>query len=132
MKLLTIRRMRGDFGENAAAKVLKKNGYRIVERNFTALGYEIDLIAQNREYIAFVEVKTRRIRPETETTMTKPASAVDKEKQKHIISAAKCYLAGHPSLERKCRFDVVEVYLDPASPKDAVLKIHHIPGAFRA
>ena len=132
MPRLTAKRIRGNFGEEAAAKHLKKSGYRILERNFSALGCEIDLIVQNREFIVFVEVKSRRLLPQAETVFTKPASAVDREKQKHLILAAKAYLAYHPSIGRKCRFDVVEVYLDPASPEDRLLSVHHIQGAFTA
>jgi putative endonuclease len=132
MKPLTLRRIRGDFGEDAAAKQLKKSGYRVVDKNFTAFGCEIDLIVKNKEYLVFVEVKTRRLDPDSETVFTKPASAVDREKQQHILRAARCYLAAHPEENKKCRFDVVEVYLDPQSKVDSVIKIHHIPGAFHA
>lgn len=132
MKPLTFRRVRGNFGEEAAAKFLRKSGYRIVEKNFSALGCEIDLIVKNREYIAFVEVKTRKLDPDSETVYTKPAAAVDHEKQQHIAKAAKCYLAKGKQKGKKCRFDVVEVYLDPQRQSDSILKIHHIPNAFRA
>lgn len=132
MKRLTLRRIRGDYGESAAARFLRKNGYRIVERNFSALGCEIDLIVKNREYLAFVEVKTRRLDPDAETTLTKPASAVDREKQRHIVRAAKCYLAQSAPSGKKCRFDIVEVYLDPKLEQDKVTRIHHIRGAFLA
>ena len=132
MKPLTLRRTRGNLGEKAAARHLRKSGYRIVCRNFSALGCEIDLIVQNREYLVFVEVKTRRLDPTKETTLTKPAAAVHLEKQRHIIRAAKCYLAEHQGIRKKCRFDVVEVYLDPNLERDEVIKIHHIPGAFFA
>ena len=132
MKPLTFRRIRGNFGEEAAAKFLRKSNYRIVERNFSALGCEIDLIVKNRDFLVFVEVKTRKLDPSAETVYTKPAAAVDLEKQQHIIKAAKCYLAQGKPKEKKCRFDVVEVYLDPQSKSDSILKIHHIPNAFRA
>ena len=79
MKAPTLRRLRGDLGERAAAKHLRKSGYRILERNYSALGCEIDLIVQSREYLVFVEVKARRLDPSKETTLTKPAAAVDRE-----------------------------------------------------
>ena len=132
MKAPTLRRLRGDLGERAAAKHLRKSGYRILERNYSALGCEIDLIVQSREYLVFVEVKARRLDPNKETTLTKPAAAVDREKQHHIIRAAKCYLAQRSPSGRKVRFDVVEVYLDPNAEHDEVIRIHHIPGAFSA
>jgi putative endonuclease len=132
VKRLTLRRIRGDYGEAEAARFLRKNGYRLVERNFSALGCEIDLIVKNREYLAFVEVKTRRLDPSTETTLTKPAAAVDREKQRHLVRAAKCYLAQSAPIGKKCRFDVVEVYLDPKIDRNEVIEIHHIKGAFFA
>ena len=132
MKPPTIFRTRGDFGEKAAAKFLKKNGYRIISRNFSALGCEIDLIVMDREHLVFVEVKTRRLDPSSETILTKPAAAVDREKQRHVVRAAKCYLAQSEPCGKKCRFDVVEVYLDPRLERDKVIRIHHIRGAFTA
>ena len=132
MKRLTLRRIRGDFGEAAAAKFLKKSGYRIIEKNYSAFGCEIDLIVQSRKYLVFVEVKTRRLDPDTETTLTKPSAAVDREKQRHIVRAARCYLAQNPQSKRQCRLDVIEVYLDPACDHNKVTRIHHIRGAFLA
>ena len=49
----------GNIGEDYAVKILKKNKYKIVERNFTIRGGEIDIIAKNGDYVIFVEVKTR-------------------------------------------------------------------------
>ena len=133
MKRLTEKRQRGDFGELAAQRHLKSNGYRILAIGYEAMGYEIDIVVESKEYVAFVEVKTRRIFPDDATVMTRPASAVDTEKQRHIISAARCWLAEHPLPRgRRCRFDVVEVYLDPTASADSLLRVHHIPGAFIA
>ncbi len=132
MKGRTLRRIRGDLGEDAAAKFLRKSGYRIIMRNFSALGCEIDLIAENREYLVFVEVKTRRLDSDTETVLTKPAAAVNREKQRHIVRAARCYLARSAPHEKKCRFDVLEVYLNPGLDRNEVTRIHHIQGAFLA
>ena len=49
----------GRYGEDMAAKLLRKKGYKILERNFRAGHNEIDIIAQNKDYTVFVEVKTR-------------------------------------------------------------------------
>jgi putative endonuclease len=128
----TPRRRRGDLGERAALRYLRRRGIRILAKNYTAFSHEIDIVAEEREHLLFIEVKTRRLRPEDATVLTKPAAAVDKEKQRHIISAAKCWLATH-EIRKKCRFDIIEVYLDPSlSEKDRVLEIRHIPGAFTA
>ena len=50
----------GDGGEAYAARLLEKKGYRIVKRNFVVRGGEIDLIAENGEYLVFFEVKYRK------------------------------------------------------------------------
>ena len=133
MRRASEKRQRGDFGELAAQRHLRSNGYRILAVGYEALGYEIDIVAEDKEYVAFVEVKTRRLSPEDATVMTRPASAVDAEKQRHILSAARCWLAAHPLPHKKrCRFDVIEVYLDPRAEVDSLLRVHHIPGAFTA
>ena len=95
MKILSIgteRRRIGNIGERAAARYLRKKGFRTVERNYVAFDHEIDIIAESRELIIFVEVKTVTVGKE-DPRKPRPASAVNAEKQRSIISAAKCYLA---------------------------------------
>ena len=48
----------GHLGEDATCEYLKKNGYKIVERNWRLGNIEIDVIAEDRRNIVFVEVKT--------------------------------------------------------------------------
>ncbi len=60
MSALTTRRQLGDAGEDLAASALKRQGYKILERNYlTPLG-EVDLIARQGKALVFIEVKTRR------------------------------------------------------------------------
>lgn len=94
----------GDFGENAAANYLIKKGYKILCRNYSIKGGEIDLIAETDTHIVFVEVKTR-----TSDTFGTPAEAVTKTKQQHILKSAKVYLTENPS-EKEVSFDIIEVY----------------------
>ena len=61
LKIKTEKREIGSIGEDVAVKLLKKCGYKILKRNYTAVGNEIDVIVQNKEYIVFVEVKTRTL-----------------------------------------------------------------------
>lgn len=49
----------GKRGEDLAANFLRKNGYRILERNFLIRGGEVDIIAQDKDVLVFVEVKAR-------------------------------------------------------------------------
>ncbi len=110
----------GDAGENFAAEYLKKNGYKILAKNFRVQTAEIDIIAELDEKIIFVEVKTR-----SNTRRGLPAEAVNLRKQKKIIQAASVFLQDEIYSDRACRFDVIEVYSDGKE-----FKIRHIENAF--
>ena len=128
LKILTRERLVGNFGEDEAAKFLKRRGFRIVKRNYVAGGGEIDIIAANREFLLFVEVKTRAADGDSRLEM-RPASAVTPEKQRKIIGAAS-HFPTYLYPERKLRFDVVEVYYAEIGKKRKVTKIEHLEGAF--
>ena len=125
LKVLTEKRKNGNIGEDAAAIFLHKHGYRILERNYAELGAEIDIIAKNREYYVFVEVKTRTLELQSPKE-PRPASSVTPEKQRKKITVAKWYLGTVPK-GRKIRFDVIEVYLNE---EKEVQKIMHLENAF--
>ena len=127
---VTEKRARGDLGERAAARYLRFRLYRILERNYRAGGAELDVVAKRRKTLVFVEVKTRRLDEESETRLNRPAAAVNREKQEHIVRAAKIWLARHPSPDLSVRFDVIEVLLDPHDKRDRVKSVRHIPAAF--
>ena len=112
----------GDIGEEFAVKYLKKKRYRIVARNFRKKYGEIDIIAENKNYLVFVEVKTRH-----SNSMTTASEAVDKRKQLRIIKTATTYLLENDT-EKYCRFDVCEVYVDKDSLK--LESINYIENAF--
>lgn len=103
-----FRKLVGQTGERAAAEYLRRQGYRILERNFLARGGEVDIIAEDGGVIAFVEVKTRSPR-----AWATPESAVTPEKQARIRRAAARYLQDYvePS---PVRYDVVAVMTDEA------------------
>jgi len=125
LEILTEKRKIGNVGERAAEKLLRKSGYKILERNYVALGYEIDIIACDREHTVFCEVKTRTLGKESNKE-SRPASSVTPEKQKKIITVAKYYNA-NKNLSRKMRFDIIEVFVDDAKK---VQDIKHLTGAF--
>ena len=110
----------GRRGERIAARFLKRNGCRILARNYRARRHEIDLIAEERATgtIVFVEVKTR-----TEGSYGRPMEAVDRNKQRFLRLAAQTWIMQHGMEERSARFDVIEVFL----PGDLV---HRIENAF--
>ena len=120
------RRILGDFGERAAARMLKKKGYRILARSYMTDEAEIDLICETKDTVVYVEVKTR-----TQTDapyIPRPAAAVTPEKQRKILRAARVF-RGRGYVGKQQRFDVVEVYTDGGEPPH-ILRICHIEGAF--
>ncbi len=127
LKVFTKQRQLADIGECAAAKHLKKHGYKILEKNYVAADGEIDIIAENREYTVFAEVKTRTYSPGGTSWESRPAASVNYEKQSKIIRIAKCYLA-YNKRNKRVRFDILEVYADRDGK---ILKINHIENAFR-
>ena len=125
---MTPKRKTGNLGEDAAAKFLKNNGYKILQKNYTAEGYEIDIIAQKDNITAFVEVKTRNVK-NIGFREARPASAVTQKKQRKIISAAS-YYRGCTRLEGRMRFDIIEVYVEGFGENEAVKDIKHLTNAF--
>jgi putative endonuclease len=95
---------RGKEGEELALKFLKKNGYRIVERNYRCRYGEIDIIARDGAVLVFVEVKAR-----ASGAFGLPAESVDARKQRHIINASTEYLAKNGLTDTPARFDVVSI-----------------------
>ncbi|OFY57482.1 MAG: hypothetical protein A2V50_08670 [Bacteroidetes bacterium RBG_19FT_COMBO_42_10] len=109
----------GKKGEDAAAEYLKKSGYRILKRNWKAGKHEIDIISENRDFIVFVEVKTR-----SEDFQEDPRSAINREKQRSVILAADNYIRWN-KIDKESRFDVIIVIM-----KDDLPQIDHIEDAF--
>lgn len=128
----TEKRARGDLGERAAVRYLRFRFYRILDRNFRAGGAEIDIVAKRGKTLVFVEVKTRRLDPDSADRLTRPAAAVTRDKQEHIVRAARIRLAQRPTPDCSVRFDVIEVYLDPRTDRDRVIRIEHVKAAFTA
>ena len=119
----------GVFGELSAIKYLKNNGYKIIANNKHESHKEIDIIAENKEYIAFVEVKTRSVGDDLYSPYGTPASAVTRKKQLNLITAARSYLRNNPTYKIP-RMDVIEVYVKKGTRK--ILKIEHYETAYHA
>jgi len=111
----------GKKGEEAAARYLQQNGYSIIERNWVNEKYEIDIIAQNEEFIIFVEVKTR-----SSDYWENPEEAVSKGKIKRIVEAADFYLR-EKDIDLPARFDVIAMIWTGNK-----FEIDHIDDAFLA
>jgi len=103
-----VNRELGRKGEELAIRFLKKKGYRILERNYVCKLGEIDIVAREKDTLAFVEVKTR-----TSTLFGPPELSVTPFKQMQISKAALVYLKEKNLEEVKARFDVVSILLRP-------------------
>lgn len=112
----------GNIGEGYAAEYLKKHRYRIVSRNYRKKYGEIDIIAENKNYLVFVEVKTRHT-----DSLTSGAQAVDLNKQRRIIKTASAYL-NENDVDKYCRFDVCEIFVNSRTLK--LEKLNYIENAF--
>ena len=115
-------RDRGKMGEDAAAKYLKKLGYKILEQNYFCRMGEIDIIARDKEYIVFVEVKLRK-----NNDFGGAPAAVDKRKQEKIKRTALFYLQTN-HIESAVRFDVVLITASDTKFRKEDIEV--IPDAF--
>lgn len=95
----------GDVGEEEAERFLDRQGYRVVERNYSCRGGEIDRIAWDCETLCFVEIKAR-----AGTQFGSAVESISHSKRRRIVKAAQWYLMHHPT-DSPCRFDVLAMDL---------------------
>lgn len=112
---------RGELGERAAKRYLKKAGLKFLYANFRGEQGEIDLIFREKKILIFVEVKTR-----SSEAWRRPAAAVNRDKQRKIVATARDYLRLLERSDIPVRYDIVEVLLD----EGRVNEIRHQPNAF--
>ncbi|MDP6625328.1 MAG: YraN family protein [Nitrospinota bacterium] len=105
----------GKQGEKMAANYLKKNGYKIVEKNYHCKFGEIDVIAMDGDVLSFIEIKTR-----SSKEYVPPEFTVTKHKQSKIKRSACHYLGRHGIENRDCRFDIVAITMEKGK-KDVIL-----------
>jgi len=115
------RKILGEKGEKIAEKFLKKNHFKIIEKNYKNRYGEIDIIAMDGDYLVFVEVKTKSC-----ADFSEPETWVDFKKQNQLIKLANFYLSEKDFNDINCRFDVIGITLG----KDNKEKIVHIENAF--
>ena len=111
----------GARGEKLAMDFLKRRGYRILQRNFRCREGEIDIVAQQGEYLVFVEVRTKKS-PDFGT----PEESVTLSKREKLISLANAYLQTCHNLPPSWRIDVVAVEL---TADNKVSRLEHIENA---
>jgi putative endonuclease len=109
----------GKQGEDQAVKHLAHAGYKILRRNWRSGKLEIDIIAENKDFIVFAEVKTR-----SEDFLEDPRTAITREKQRSMIFAAENYIKWN-NVDKESRFDVITVI-----KKGNSFVIDHIENAF--
>ncbi len=109
----------GAQGENLACRFLKRNGYKILYRNFKGrTGGEIDIVCRDRDTLVFVEVKTR-----TGEDFGRPLDAVDRDKRKRISRGGLAWLRLLDDPDILFRFDVVEVIIaEGTEPRLEILR----------
>ena len=114
----------GAWGEALAAEYLRKKRYKIIAAGYRSRFGEIDLIAQNRKYLVFAEVKLRK-----SSDFASAMEYVDRRKQDRIRTTAQLYLSEHPT-DLQPRFDVIEIYA-PEGVNTRHPEIHHMEDAFQ-
>ncbi len=113
----------GEIGENLAIKFLEKNGYKILERNFRSKFGEIDIIAQDKNTLVFVEVKTR-----LNNKFGLAEEAITPWKIEKIIKAGEYYKLLHPKLPESLRIDAVCLNFSPFGNLEKIEIFKNISG----
>ena len=94
----------GDWGEDIAEQYLEKKGFAILRRNFRAERGEIDIIAQKKDCIVFVEVKTGN-----SDKFGPPEERISMSKRRQLYKIANAYIQDNPMPDVDYRFDAVIV-----------------------
>ena len=116
-------KLSGAWGEALAAEYLRSKRYRIIAAGYSCRFGEIDLIAADRKYLVFVEVKLRKT-----PNFAKAMEYVDRRKQDRIRVTASMYLSQNPT-QLQPRFDVIEIYA-PEGVQTKRPTINHLEDAF--
>src|SRR5262245_5134094 len=119
--VLPVHLRRGNLGEKAARRHLRKAGLKFLIANFRSPRGEVDLIFRDEDCLVFVEVKTR-----SSEDWTRPAAAVNFDKKRLLSETALDYLKLLRQPPVKFRFDIVEVLLHDGEVKE----VRHLPNTF--
>lgn len=114
----------GAWGEALAAEYLRKKRYTVIASGYRCRFGEIDLIAQNRKFLVFVEVKLRK-----NSDFAQAREFVDINKQNRLRTTAELYLTRNPTVLQP-RFDVIEIYA-PEGTATVHPVINHLEDAFQ-
>jgi putative endonuclease len=119
-----LRRWFGNRSERAAERFLKRKGYRILRRNYSCPGGELDLVALDGRCIIFAEVRST-----AQADSERPAQSIDLEKQRRMTRAAVHFIRRHRLREPECRYDILILCWPPDQSQP---RIEHYPNAFEA
>lgn len=103
---MTTEQETGRLGEELACQFLIEQGYRIIETNFACHHGEIDIVAEEKGDLVFIEVKCR-----TGPAFVSGLASVTRAKQLNLIRAARSFMRARRCEGAFCRFDVIEVHL---------------------
>jgi len=117
-------KLAGAWGEAIAAEYLRKKHYQIVANGYHSRFGEIDLIARNRKFLIFVEVKLRK-----NARFAQAREYVDTRKQDRLRTTASIYLSQNPT-NLQPRFDIIEIYA-PEGTATVSPEIYHMEDAFQ-
>lgn len=112
-------KLSGNYGETLAVKYLQKLGYKILERNYRIRGGEIDIVAQNKDILVFIEVKAR-----WSHEFGLPVESITPWKIKALLKTAQFYCLKMKWGDKPYRIDVVSVDFaeDQNNPKIELIR----------
>jgi putative endonuclease len=119
------RRDTGILGEKLARDFLKKRGYRVIETNYRCPEGEIDIVASGKDYLVFVEVRTK-----TNLEFGSPEESITAAKKEKLKAAAYHYLQEHDKLPALWRIDMVAIELGPKSKPSRIELIENAVSDF--
>lgn len=112
----------GKHGEDLARSYLERHNYTILQRNFRCKLGEIDIVAQDRGMVVFVEVRTQ-----TSNAYGPAYNTVTFSKQKQVKRVALYYISKYNLVNTQIRFDVIGITLNPDAEE---YQLDHIQNAF--
>jgi putative endonuclease len=109
----------GDLGEELAVEHLVKNGYDILERNYTYQKAEVDIIAQKGNTLVVVEVKTR-----STADFGNPQDFLKPKQIKRLVMAVDAFI-NENDLDVEVRFDIIAIVIEGKT-----VDLEHLEDAF--
>lgn len=113
----------GEFGEKIARNLLEKKGYKIIEKNYRCKEGEIDIIAEIKKSLVFVEVRTK-----SSDKFGSPEESITSNKKEKIVNSVFNYLNYHNNLYQTWRIDFIGIEL---TGDGKVKRLNHIENAIQ-